>query len=517
MCSEIEKFFDFPARPRLGILIIPILCFVFITIISCSSSSQEVKKNEPLKEFISYLDERIPTLMDTYDISGVNIALVQKGKTVWLKAFGYADLENGRKMTTDTYCRVESISKSVTAWGVMKLVQDGKVELDRPIKYYLKSWSFPESEFSADSISVRQLLNQTSGMPLGTIGVRYAPTEERPSLRESLSKDAIPFQETAKSFSYSNTGFNLLELLIEEVTGRNFSDYMQDEVLTPLGMRHSGFEWSETFRPPVPFGYDTKGNPVPVYVYPVKAAGGLFSTVGDIANFVSAGMTDFSSTGLEVLSTQNIQKLYTPEVELSGYYALVFDSYGLGHFIERLPNGKKAVSHGGQGSGWMTHFHSVPKTGDGIVILTNSQRSWPLFAHILGDWAEWNGFESIGMGNIILGTELLWTFIVMLFATVLWQGWRLVKGMASGARNFKSFSSNGRGVRLVQMGLSLVLLLTLIWSLTQDYLFLNSVFPVASPWLGISIFLLALVLAFLALFPKTGTKPEFERSKRISI
>ncbi|AKA34285.1 serine hydrolase domain-containing protein [Flagellimonas lutaonensis] len=517
MCSENEKSFNFLVRPRLGILTIPILFFVFITIISCSSSSKGVKKKGPLKEFINYLDKRIPNLMDIYDIPGAKIALVQKGETVWTKAYGYADLKNGRKMTTDTYCRVESISKSVTAWGVMKLVEQGKIELDRPVGHYFKSWDFPESSFPTENITVKQLLSQTSGMPLGTIGVRYNPFEAKPTLKEILSKDAILQKEPGKMFSYSNTGFNLLELLIEEVTGRNFADYMQEEVLTPLGMHRSSFNWSETLEPPVPFGYDVKGDPIPVYVYPDKAAGGLFSTVGDIATFVCASMTDFSITGLEVLNTQNIQKLYTPEVELSGYYGLVFDAYGLGHFIELLPNRKKAVAHGGQGSGWMTHFHSVPETGDGIVILTNSQRSWPFFAHILNDWAEWNNFPSVGMGVIVLGTKLLWVFIGFLFLIALWKGYRLGREITYGQRNFESFSSNSRGVRLVQMGLSLVLLLTLIWSLNQDYFFLNSVFPIASPWLGISIFLMALVLVFSALFPKTRTKPELKKSKSISM
>ena len=517
MCTENEKSLGFMVGSRLGVLSIPILFFVLLTIISCSFLSKDIEKNEPLKEFTGYLDKRIPTLMDTYHIPGVNIALVQKGKTVWSKAFGYADLENRRKMTTDTYCRVESISKSVTAWGVMKLVQEGKVELDRPVKQYLNNWSFTESEFSTDNITVRQLLSQTSGMPLGTIGVRYAPDENRPTLKESLSKDAIPYQETGKSFSYSNTGFNLLELLIEEVTACDFADYMQEEVLTPLGMQRSSFEWSDNFDPPVPFGYDIKGNPIPVYVYPDKAAGGLFSTVDDVATFVSAGMTNISNTGLEVLNTQNIEKLYTPEVELSGYYGFVFDSYGFGHFIERLPNGEKAVSHGGQGSGWMTHFHSVPERGDGIVVLTNSQRSWPFFAYILSDWAEWNGFEYIGMGNIVLGTKLLWTFIVLLFVTVLWQGYRLGKGMASGQRSFNPFSKNWRGVRLVHMGLSIVLFWALIWSLNQDYFFLNSVFPIASPWLGVSIFLVSLVLLISALFPKARMKPEFKNGKSIMV
>ncbi len=368
-----------------------VLIFIVLGVsVVISTTQYKVEKQTSLESFTAYLDERIPALMKGYDIPGVNIALVKKGRMVWSKAYGYADLEAGRKMTTDTYCRVESISKSVTAWGVVKLLEQGKIELDKPVKLYIINWEFPESDYSTGKVTIRQLLSHTAGMPLGTIGVRYSPKEDVPSLEESLSKDAVLKQEPGLSFSYSNTGFNLLELLIEEVTGHDFAEYMAEEVLNPLGMHHSGFTWSEEWEPPVPIGYDLDGNPVPVYVYPDKASGGLFATVEDIATFITAGMINFSPRGHEVLDAQSINKLYTPTVEIPGLYGLAFDSYGLGHFIESLPNDRKAVSHGGQGSGWMTHFHSVPETGDGIVILTNSQRSWPLIAHILSDWAEWN-------------------------------------------------------------------------------------------------------------------------------
>lgn len=99
--------------------------------------------------------------------------------------------------------------------------------------------------------------------------------------------------------------------------------------------------------------------------------------------FIKAGMVNYSDTGNNVLNYRSITDLYKPVVKVPGLYGIAFNSYGLGHFIEYLPEGLKAVSHGGQGHGWMTHFHFIPEMGDGIVILTNSQRSWPLIAGVL--------------------------------------------------------------------------------------------------------------------------------------
>lgn len=453
----------------------------------------KAEKGVSLEEFTFYLGERILNIMEAYDIPGVNIALVKGGETIWTKAYGYADFEAGRKMTTDTYLRVESISKSVTAWGVMKLVEQGKIELDSPVNQYIKNWNFPKSGFSEEEVTVRRLLSHSSGLPLGDFTKRYSPTKEIPSLEDSLSMEAILEQEPGMSFSYSNVGFNLLELLIEEVTGCEFSEYMGREILIPLGMNNSNYTWSKDFNPPVPFGYDLTNKTIPVYIYSEKGSGGLFATVEDIAVFVAAGMPS-STQNQEVLKAQSINMLYTPTAEKLGIYNYVFDSYGLGYYIENLTNGNQAVSHGGQGAGWMTHFHSVPETGDGIVILTNSQRSWPFIAYMLSDWAEWSGYSPVGMSRIIWAIYVLWIVIGLIWFVLLWQVWGLLEKFNSKKRRFEPLSKDLHFLRIVQSGLSVVLMAVLLWCTNQDYLLLSSVFPIAFGWLGISIFIFVVVL-----------------------
>jgi CubicO group peptidase (beta-lactamase class C family) len=482
-----------------------VFAFLLVKFVSVIYQTKEVKKNSSLEIFTAHLEERIPALMETYDIPGVSIAIVEEGKTTWTKAYGYADLKSGRKMTTDTYLRVQSISKSVTAWGVMKLVEEGKIDLEMPVSRYLRKWNLPESDFSEEKVTIRQLLSHTAGMPLGDFFNFYSPQEKGiPSLEESLSKEAVLFQEPGSSFFYSNTGFNFLELLIEEVTGRDFSEYMEQEILTPLGMFQSSFVWRETFDPEIPIGYGLTGNAVPVYVYPEKGSGGLFASVGDIATFVSASMPAFFS-GQQVLKPSTINQLQTPKVEGLGMYSLVFDSYGFGHYIDELPDGKQAISHGGQGTGWMTQFYAVPETGDGIVILTNSQRSWPFIAYILTDWGEWRGLSSIGMSRILLGIKMMWFIIGLIWAGVLWQTWSVVEELMNKNRDFSPLSNVSRPLRLTQAVVCVVILAGLIWSLNQDYLFISSIFPITSVWLGFSGFMVALVLLVSVLFPKKSS------------
>jgi CubicO group peptidase (beta-lactamase class C family) len=468
-----------------------------------------VERNAPLDEFTAHLDERIPALMKLYGIPGSSLALVKDGRIVWSGAYGYADLAAGRMLTTDTPMRVQSISKSVTAWGVMRLAEEGRIDLDSPVSGYLKNWQFPASAYFTEKVTVRQLLSHTAGLPLGDVFTIYSPEEAMPSLEEKLTLEAVLTAGPGSAFSYSNTGYNLLELLIEKVSGQDFAGYMEEEVLQPLGMAHSTFAWRDTLAPAVPTGYDLRGKAVPVYVYPEKGSGGLFAAAEDIAAFAIAGMSAFHD-GKQTLSTQNLDALYTPHSSRLGVYSLVFDAYGLGHYLETLPNGQQAVSHGGQGSGIMTHFHTVPESGDAIVILTNSQRSWPFIAYILSDWARWRGFPSVGMGRIIWGKYGLWVGIGLVWSAVLLAALRPAVWYMGLTGKTRPGKGPFRLSRVARAGLSVAILGGLAWCLCQKYLFLTAVFPRASLWLGISVFALAIVLLLSTLIPE-GVKQNKEK------
>ncbi len=472
------------------------LVIIFITLMLLLSPCVHIKANAVgIDGFTFSLDEQINKLMKIYKIPGLSIALIEKGEVVWINAYGYADLEYKRKMTTDTVCRVQSISKSVTAWGVLRLAEKGLIDLDNPINQYISSWDMPISDDSFDEITVRQLLTHTSGLVLGDVMDQYPTNVPIPSLRDNLTKEVRLFQEPGRSFSYSNVGYNLLELMIEDVTGLPFEEFMSEEVLVPLNMETATFIWSEKIKPEAPVGYNTKGKPVPVYVYPEKASGGLFASVEDIAKFVVAGMSDNP-----VLSSESILRMYHPAVSIEGVYRYVSRWYGLGHFIDDSSKDLKAIWHGGQGNGLMTHFHAIPETGDGIVILTNSQRSWPLISYILKDWTEWNGYDSVGMSNIIYAIMGLQFIIGLIFLIVLWQLFRLISGVSTGRRKFRVLNRGFCLLRILQFSVFILLTAILCWIATRDYLFLTSVFPMRSIWLGaatLSVAIVSLLTAFL--------------------
>jgi len=446
------------------------------------------------ESLIEHYDRIIPVLIDYYDIPGVCISLIKDGKQYWSGSYGFADLEKGTRMSAETCFRVESISKSVTAWGVTSLIEEGKIDPSRPVENYLNGWKFPESEFDGHNITTDMLLSHTAGLPLGDFTNRYSPTEEIPGLKESLYREAIITRNPGYSYSYSNVGFNVLELLIEEVSGQPFPEFMKEFLLKPLGMDDSSFEWNKEIEGRLGNGYNLEGKHVPTYVYPQKAAGGLFSDIDDISRFVAAGMTINDTASPSLLSRKSIEEMYSPAAQINGLYGLVFQHYGKGHFVEYLNDSELAVSHGGQGYGWMTHFHMVREKGDGIVILTNSQRSWPFFGFILKNWAEWNGYERVGMQVIPAGEVILWILIFILLFFVLGRAFFILLTITSGDKVFIEPARDISARRVLMFIISLLLLLFLAWCANQDYLLISSIFPATTGMLSITVILLSLMI-----------------------
>lgn len=411
-------------------------------------------------------------------VAGAVILVIKGSAPVWTGAFGMADPAAGRPMGPNALFRVESISKTVTAWGALRLAGTGRLDLDAPIEDCLTRWSLPGD---ANGITPRALLSHTAGLGLGDYAARFPPDAPRPDLPEHIAQDFTLIAEPGVGFSYSDTGYNLLELVIEDCTGEDFAALIAREVLTPLGMASASFDWTGAS---MPVGHDLRGRPVAPYVYPGRASGGLHATAADIARLALAEMEGAEQS---VLSPEGMAELHRPQVTVGGLFGFAAESYGLGHFTETLSDGRAAVWHGGQGYGWMSHMHLVPETGDGIVILSNSQRAWPLFAAILQEWSEDMGVAPVGMARVLWAEAAARIGIALALVTAALGVW-----MASRSGRLP------RVARVTAAGIAAGLILWPLWATAQDYLFLFSILPGLWLGLGIASGLAGLGLALLA-------------------
>ena len=211
------------------------------------------------------------------------------GSLAWAGDYGQADPGRQVPVTADTVFQVGSISKPVTAWGVLRLVDKGLLDLDVPVETYLTRWHLPTSGYDADGVTIRRLLNHSAGLSRpGYPGL--SPTQPLPRWRCPCPGSAS-CAEPGSQYLYSGGGYVVLQLVIEEVTGEPFAAYMQREVLEPLGMTRSSFEWRDDLRPATAVGHNKQGQPYPNLLYTEKAAAGLYTTASDLARFAAAAMT----------------------------------------------------------------------------------------------------------------------------------------------------------------------------------------------------------------------------------
>lgn len=363
-----------------------------------------VAESGDIKGFETYLDKAIPQYMNKFDIGGVVVGVVKNGKVVYLKGYGYSDSGKRVPVTENTVFQAASISKSVTAWGIMNLVEQGKLELDAPITKYLKRWNLPASDFDEDSVTTRRLLSHTAGM--NNVGGGYAGFLSEAALQtleDSLAsaKDAneegvrIVYQPGTQH-SYSGGGYTILQLLIEDVSGLPFAAYMKNEVLKPLKMNQSDFNFSPEIEKNLAVVYDANGRLAAPRFFTAKAAAGLYTTGKDLSSWTAAMLQPSTSEQRnKILETETLQEMFHPQPEASGFF-----SNGLGYSVEKiLFQDINEVYHTGTNlPGWCSLITTIPTQHDGLVLLTNSPGGAALRYKIRSAWVFWEtGSSTYGL------------------------------------------------------------------------------------------------------------------------
>jgi len=337
-------------------------------------------------EFGRFLDAYVPALMLEFPTPGVAVVVIANGQTEFFSGYGFADVASREPVTDTTLFSVASISKTLTAIAVMRLVDDGRVELDEPIETYLRRWSFPPSSFDSRGATVRRVLSHTSGLEGGG-GPEYTPEERLPSLVEALNGDnklGVParlISEPGAVMRYSNDGYSILQLLVEDVTGSAFEDYMRREILRSLGMIRSSFddpalpEVASQLATP----YDWRDQPIPTGRVPGLGAAGLQSSATDLAQLVAVELAATRSDPTPVMPANRYLEMHEPQPNAG--------AFGLGHVIEDAES-LRTVGHTGLIVGWNAAYRFAPGENAGIVVLTNGDNGYYVHLAIVDAWAR---------------------------------------------------------------------------------------------------------------------------------
>jgi CubicO group peptidase (beta-lactamase class C family) len=322
------------------------------------------------------IDAHIERQMERLNIPGATLAIVEGDEITHLRGFGRAR-PGGEAPAPHTPFLIGSTTKSFTALAVMQLVEDGKVELDAPVQRYLPWFRVADPQASAQ-ITVRHLLNQTSGLPVLSGARPLADFDDSPDASERQARALSTLKLTrpvGSKFEYSNMNYNLLGLIIEAASGESYEGYVQNHIFAPLQMIHTYTSQAEAKQNGMAVGHRywfaaPIAAPNLPFPHGSLAGGGLISSSEDMAHYLIAHLNEGRYENAQILSAAGIDELHRPAVE-ANLTGIASGQYGMGWFIEQT--GKtKIVWHSGIVPDFFGYMAILPDQKKGVVLLMNT-------------------------------------------------------------------------------------------------------------------------------------------------
>lgn len=333
--------------------------------------------------------------MNFHHVNGVTIAIIKDYKIDWARSYGWADSAEQRRVTTSTLFQAGSISKSLNGVGVLKLVQDKRLDLNTDVNDYLTSWKFPyDSLTKSKKITLANLLSHTAGLSVhGFPG--YEKGNSIPTLVQILNGERPANTSAVRSifepglkYQYSGGGTTISQLIVQDITKKPYDEFMWKNVLKPMGMKNSFYT-----QPPagdkqklLASGYYNDGKAVKgkYHIYPEQAAAGLWTNPTDLAYYVIETQLALHGKSSKVLSQDMTKLRLTPYIDKSA---------ALGVFI--VKRGEQTYfQHTGADEGFVSQYYGSMEGGNGAVVMVNSDNG-AITEEIINSVATvygWKGF-----------------------------------------------------------------------------------------------------------------------------
>ncbi|MGJ1496479.1 serine hydrolase domain-containing protein [Sphingobacterium spiritivorum] len=341
---------------------------------------------------ISEIDHKVRAAMDSADIPGLNLAILNHNKSVFIKSYGYRDKFQNELMDTTTFIYAASFSKAVFGYLSMLLVQEKQLDLDKPLYQYLKK-PLPEYPYFSDlkednrwkMMTARMCLSHTTGLP----NVRWFDPRDANPVFDSVGVIRIYFQP-GKQYAYSGEGFKLLQLAVEEITGKNLDELATEKIFKPIGMTRSGYIWHDNFGDKLVIGHNEKGQQNVKRKRTVAVAGGsMVTTIADYTRFIAYVI---QGKGLE---KKYFEQMISPQIDIHSKTQFppittettadnksIHLAYGLGWGLLKTKYGRAFFKEGGDDA-WKNYNINFIDKGVSIIIMTNSVNGSKVFKELL--------------------------------------------------------------------------------------------------------------------------------------
>ncbi len=370
---------------------------------------------------VTELEDYLKSLTNQKSPPGLSVIVVKGEEVVYSNGFGYADLPENKKATPNTGYQWWSMTKPFTVTAILQLQEKGLLNIDDPVKKYLSFFEVKRPKEASNKITIRQLLSHSAG--LGDIGMEILGwihyKHDRSFNQTELVKSQLPKHRNLKASPgiqgrYSNLGYMLLAAIIEKVSGQSYDKYIQDHILNPLRMKHTGFSYTpemiemaaagthpRDFMSLLAFTMIEKQKAVRekkdgIYWFnsiyaDQQGSTGLIGSTKDLSHFMIAMLNEGEWNGQRILSQESIKMMQIPQIKVGKSPAQGIDElqFGLGWFIHD-DNGRKALSHGGNGAAFVAQMRLYPDEELGVAVMANSTYLEKMGGTIISDLASFD-------------------------------------------------------------------------------------------------------------------------------
>jgi CubicO group peptidase (beta-lactamase class C family) len=325
---------------------------------------------------IDELRARIGRVLEREGVPGVGIALVGRDGPIWIGGVGVADEITRTPVDGDTVFRVGSITKSVVALGVMRLVEQGKLDLDRPLRDYIPDAGITNPWEDVAPVTLAQVLEHTAGLDDMHFNEFFTDDDTLPAsaaLAINSRSREIRWRPGTRH-SYANPGYTLAARAIEVATGERFDVWLRRELLVPLGMRDADFSRTAALAPRLATGYHGRNHPVAYRTFAHRGAGALLASPRDLAKLVEWSLRRDGS----IVSPRGLDRI---EHTRTLPYPATDVQYGLGNYGD-VDHPVRSRGHDGGLPGFLSSLRYFPELGTGYVMLLDATHSFHAYIEI---------------------------------------------------------------------------------------------------------------------------------------
>lgn len=337
------------------------LALPFFTALLLSPTSGCRRPHEPLETIRQQIQNEIALRAPS-----ISMAVAQGNHIVWEEAFGWADREHQIRATPETMYTIGSLAKPITATAIMLLRDRGLINLDRPVNDYLGERQLVARIGNTSEATVRRVAQHTAGLPGYYESFYPDESGQPPTIDEVIRRYGILVFRPGERFHYSNLDYAVLGDVISRTSGKDYGDFVRDEVFLPLGMNHSCVITCQGLAKYRATRYLRVGSPLPDYTTPHPAASDVYASAHDLIGFAMFHMKIRPADQKQILSDDAIDEMQTRTVQMGD------SSYGIGWVITQDAKGHRRLGHGGAGAGVDAQLTFVPENKLAVAVLVNT-------------------------------------------------------------------------------------------------------------------------------------------------